>query len=35
MSSWFSDNAQSIGSTPLVRLNRIVAGSKAIVLGKI
>jgi cysteine synthase A len=29
------DNSQSIGRTPLVRVNRIVAGSKATVLAKI
>ena len=31
----FSDNAQSIGGTPLVRLNRITDGAKATVLAKI
>ena len=31
----FEDNSQSIGHTPLVRLNRIVNGSGAIVLAKI
>jgi len=31
----FGDNAQSIGGTPLVRLNRITDGAKAIVLAKI
>jgi cysteine synthase A len=31
----FNDNAQSIGGTPLVRLNRITQGAKAIVLAKI
>ena len=25
----FSDNSQSIGNTPLVRLNRVTAGAKA------
>lgn len=35
MSKIYSDNAQSIGNTPLVRLNKITAGSKAIVLAKI
>ncbi len=34
MSRIFTDNAQSIGRTPLVRLNRVVSG-KATVLGKI
>ncbi len=32
---WFADNAQSIGRTPLVRLNRVIDGAKATVLGKI
>ena len=31
----FEDNAQSIGGTPLVRLNRITQGAKATVLAKI
>jgi cysteine synthase A len=31
----FDDNAQSIGGTPLVRLNRITDGAKATVLAKI
>jgi cysteine synthase A len=31
----FSDNAQSIGATPLVRLNRVTDGAKATVLAKI
>ena len=31
----FNDNPQSIGNTPLVRLNRIPAGAKAVVLAKI
>ena len=31
----FSDNAQSIGRTPLVRLNRITDGARATVLAKI
>ena len=31
----FSDNSQSIGNTPLVRLNRVTAGTKATVLAKI
>ena len=35
MSRWFEDNAQSIGRTPLVRLNRITGGAKATVLAKI
>lgn len=35
MSNWFEDNAQSIGKTPLVRLNRITDGAAATVLAKI
>lgn len=35
MSKWFEDNAQSIGRTPLVRLNRITDGAHATVLAKI
>ena len=35
MSNWFKDNSLSIGRTPLVRLNRIVDGARATVLGKI
>lgn len=35
MSNWFADNAQSIGRTPLVRLNRILDGAPATVLAKI
>ncbi len=35
MSHWFEDNAQSIGRTPLVRLNRVLDGARATVLGKI
>lgn len=35
MSNWFGDNAQSIGNTPLVRLNRITDGASAMVLAKI
>jgi len=31
----FPDNSFSIGRTPLVRLNRVTAGAKAIVLGKV
>jgi cysteine synthase len=33
--TWASDNALSIGNTPLVRLNRVVDGSGAVVLAKI
>ena len=32
---YFDDNSQSIGRTPLVRLNRVIDGAKATVLGKI
>ena len=35
MSHWFEDNSQSIGNTPLVRLNRILDGASATVLAKI
>jgi cysteine synthase A len=35
MSNWFQDNAQSIGNTPLVKLNRITDGAQATVLAKI
>jgi cysteine synthase A len=35
MSQWFQDNSQSIGHTPLVRLNRITGGASATVLAKI
>ncbi len=35
MSRWFEDNSLSIGRTPLVRLNRIVGGNRATVLGKV
>lgn len=35
MSEWFRDNSLSIGRTPLVKLNRIMDGAKATVLGKI
>ena len=35
MPHWYSDNAQSIGHTPLVRLNRIIDGAPATVLAKI
>jgi cysteine synthase A len=31
----YEDNPSSIGHTPLVRLNRVTAGAKAIVLGKV
>ena len=35
MSNWFGDNAQSIGRTPLVRLNRVMDGASCTVLAKI
>jgi cysteine synthase A len=35
MSQWFEDNAQSIGRTPLVRLNHVVDRPRARVLAKI
>ncbi len=35
MTGWFKDNAQSIGRTPLVRLNHIIGDSRATVLAKI
>lgn len=35
MAKWFTNNAQSIGGTPLVQLNRITDGAQAIVLAKI
>jgi cysteine synthase A len=35
MSTIFADNSQSIGNTPLVRLNHIVGASKATILAKI
>ena len=35
MSKFYRDNAQSIGNTPMVKLNRLAAGSKATVLAKI
>jgi cysteine synthase A len=35
MSSWFDDNTQSIGNTPLVKLNRITDDAVATVLAKI
>jgi len=31
----FEDNSQSIGNTPLIKLNRVTDGAKAIVLGKV
>jgi len=35
MSQIYANNAESIGNTPLIRLNRITQNSKAIVLGKV
>ena len=35
MSHWYPDNAESIGHTPLVRLNRVIDGAPATVLAKI
>ncbi|MGZ3454311.1 MAG: cysteine synthase A [Polyangiales bacterium] len=32
---WFDDNAEAIGRTPLVRLNRVIDGARATVLAKI
>ncbi len=34
MSGWYEDNSQSIGHTPLVRLNRVIDGAPATVLAK-
>lgn len=35
MSNWYQDNSQSIGRTPLIRLNRVTDGATATVLAKI
>ena len=35
MAGWFKDNSQSIGRTPLVRLNHVTDGAQATVLAKI
>ena len=35
MTHWFEDNSQSIGHTPLVKLNRVTDGAGATVLAKI
>ncbi|MEP7370776.1 MAG: cysteine synthase A [Nitrosospira sp.] len=35
MPHWFKDNSQSIGNTPLIRLNRVTDGAPATVLAKI
>ena len=35
MSKWYTNNAESIGNTPLIKLNRILDGAQATVLAKI
>src|SRR5215469_12966397 len=35
MPNWYEDNSQSIGRTPMVRLNRVTDGAPATVLGKV
>ena len=35
MSRIYKDNSESIGNTPLVKLNRVIDGAKATVLGKV
>jgi len=35
MANWYEDNAQSIGKTPLVKLNRVTDDAPALVLAKI
>jgi cysteine synthase A len=35
MPNWYTDNSQSIGRTPLIKLNRIGDGAKATILAKI
>lgn len=35
MSNWYANNADSIGKTPLIKLNRILDGAQATVLAKI
>lgn len=35
MAYWYPDNSQSIGNTPLVRLNRITEGAPVTLLAKI
>ena len=35
MAKIYADNSQSIGNTPLVRLNHVVGDSKAIILAKV
>ena len=34
MSRVYTDNSQSIGNTPLVRLNRVVDGARGVVLAR-
>ena len=33
--AYFNDNSETIGRTPLVKLNRVTDGAKALVLAKI
>ena len=35
MSKIYADNSQSIGNTPLVKLNSVIGNSKAIILAKV
>src|SRR5271167_3495444 len=35
MPGWYEDNSQSVGHTPLIRLNRVIDGAPATVLAKI
>jgi len=35
MPGWYEDNSQSIGRTPLIRLNRTIDGAAATVLAKV
>jgi cysteine synthase len=35
MNAWFEDNSYSIGNTPLIKINNITRGAKAVVLAKI
>jgi cysteine synthase A len=35
MSKIYADNSQAIGNTPLVKLNRLTKGARAVVLGKV
>jgi len=35
MSNWYADNSLAIGKTPLVRINKLTQGSRAVVLAKI